>query len=236
MTRDTINFPAQILFNQTDHHVHLEFTTPFNAVSSAVFNGGFQQVKHVVNLKVPKQSCGDETPEQTFNTYCAHHQWNGLTVGMMTAASMKSLRIRQVSIENVDILVLVTAGLSNPLRAGDYAGYRMLSPLSLQHDTINIILISTACFTPAAMVEAIMMVTEAKAAVLQKANIKSQVSNEIATGTGTDSTVVASQNEGALVIEFCGKHTLMGEIIGQAVMNAVTDSIGWDLKNNNYID
>lgn len=234
MSGNSIVFPPQILFNQTESHIHLEFTTTFNVLSSAVLNGGFQEANHIVNLKVPKESYKIEKPDITINNYCIQYNWKGSTVGMMTAASMKSLRIRHVKVENVNMFVLITAGLSNPRRAGDYTECRMLFPVSLSHDTINIILISTASFAPAAMVEAIMIITEAKTAALQNANIKSPISNKIATGTGTDSIVIATQKNEKLCIEFCGKHTLIGELVGQLVIDAITDSINWDLENNDY--
>ena len=236
MSNNSITFPSQILFEQTDDHIHLEFFVPFNTLSSAILNGGFKDVKHIVNLKVSKKFCSAEKPDITLNNYCTQYNWQGITAGMMTAASMKSMRIKQVKVENVDLIVVLTTGLSNPRRAGDYAEYRNLSPICLEHDTINIILISTATFTPTAMVEAIMIVTEAKVAALQKANIKSPISNDIATGTGTDSIIVASQKKAEIGIEFCGKHTLIGELIGQLVIEAITDSIKWDLENNNYIN
>ncbi len=236
MSSDSNVFPAQILFERTNNHIHLEFAIPYNTLSSAVLNGGFQEVKHIVNLKVPKESCNNEKPNDTLNNYCKQKHWQGISVGMMTAASMESMCIRKVNVENVDLIVLLTTGLSNPRRVGDHAEYRSLAPNCLQHDTINIILISTVSFTPTAMVEAIMIITEAKAAALQNANIKSPISNEIATGTGTDSIIIASQKTAETHIEFCGKHTLMGELIGQIVIEAVTDSIRWDLKNNDYIN
>ena len=229
LSDNTITFPPQIGFDQTERHVHLAFGMPFNALSCAVLNGGFQAVDHIINLKVPKEACTDEKPAMTLNRYCLQQGWQGTAAGMMTAASMKSLRIRQRRIEGVDVMALVTTGLSNARRAGDPAEWRTLQPVCLDHDTINIILISTARFTPSAMVEAIMIATEAKAAALQNATIKSAVSRAIATGTGTDAIIMACPKEGKPRIEFCGKHVLMGEVIGQLVIEAVTDSIRWEL-------
>lgn len=234
MSDNSITFPPQILFEKTEDHIHLEFIVPFSALSSAVLNGGFKDVKHIVNLKVPKKFCSAEKPDITLNNYCHQYGWQGITAGMMTAASMKSMCMKQIKVENVDFIVVLTTGLSNPRRVGDYAEYRNLSPISVEHDTINIILISTATFTPTAMVEAIMIITEAKVAALQKANILSPISKDIATGTGTDSVIVASQKKAEIGIEFCGKHTLTGELIGQLVIKAITDSIKWDLENNHY--
>lgn len=229
MSDNAIVFSSQIRFEQTERHVHLAFGTAFNALSCAVLNGGFQEIRHIVNLKVPKEACTDEKPALTLSRYCLQHGWQGTTAGMMTAASMKSLRIRHRKIEGVDVMVLVTTGLSNTRRAGDPAEWPTLRPVCLEHDTINIILISTAQFTPSAMVEAIMIATEAKVAALQDADIKSPVSHAIATGTGTDAIIMASPKNGNPRIEFCGKHVLMGETIGQLVIEAVTDSIRWEL-------
>lgn len=231
MFNNSINFPSQIGFEHTDSHVHIAFEKPFNALSSAVLNGGFEEVMHIVNLKVPMDSCNSISPADTLNNYCDQNQWQGKAVGMMTAASMQSLQIRNRHVENTDIMVLVTAGLSNPKRVGEYAECRSLIPSNPRHDTINIILIGTATFTAAAKVEAIMMITEAKTAALQNANVKSPISNQVATGTGTDSVVVATSKNQKNCLEYCGKHTLIGEIIGQLVIEAVTDAIQWDLQN-----
>jgi len=76
----------------------------------------------------------------------------------------------------------------------------------------------------AAMVEATMLATEAKAAALQNANILSSVSQQIATGTGTDAIAVVS-GSGPQEIAFCGKHVLLGETIGRLVISAVESSI-----------
>lgn len=225
-------FPPQIRFEHTKHHVHLAFGTAFNALSCAVLNGGFQEARHIVNLKVDKDACDDENPEVTLKRYGRRQGWQGTTVGMMTAASMNSLRIRHRRIEGIDVMVLITTGLSNARRAGDLAEWRTLQPVCLEHGTINIILLSTARFTPSAMVEAIMIATEAKAAALQNSGIISPVSSTIATGTGTDAIIVASPKDGNRRIEFCGKHTLMGETIGQLAIEAITDSIRWELATS----
>jgi adenosylcobinamide amidohydrolase len=150
---------------------------------------------------------------------------------MMTAASMDSFRMAKESAQNIDIIVLVTSGLSNPRRVGDRAEHRIMAAESEDIGTINIIMITSALLTGAAMVEALLIVTEAKTAALQDAGIMSPVSNKIATGTGTDSIAVVS-GHGPEEVNYCGKHVLFGEILGRMVTDTVASSIAWDITNS----
>ena len=79
------------------------------------------------------------------------------------------------------------------------------------------------------MVEALLIVTEAKSAALQDAKVLSPVSNTIATGTGTDSAAIVS-GHGPDKVGYCGKHVLFGEMLGRMVNEAVSASIAWDIE------
>ncbi len=182
---------------------------------------------HIVNLKVEKHSDESpiyESPEVTLNRYCTNHEWKGLSVGMMTAASMESLRISNCAKQGVEIITLVTSGLANARRAGDYADYREMTELQAEVGTINTIILTTASLTPSAMVEAIVIATEAKAVALQDLGILSPISNNIATGTGTDAIALVG-GYGSKGIQYCGKHTLFGESLAHTVIESVTSSI-----------
>ena len=137
---------------------------------------------------------------------------------------MNSLRIEQACVEGVDITVLVTTGINNARRAGDKADIQELLGITEEVGTINLILICSARLTDAAMLEAVMVATEGKAAALQDAAVLSPVSGRLATGTGTDAIAVVS-GEGPQEIAFCGKHVLLGEWIGRLVIAAVTSSL-----------
>lgn len=209
-----------------DAHVHVEFDIPHQVVSSAVCNGGIVSANHIVNMKVAKNSSPIELPESTILKYSNAHEWSGKVVGMMTAASMQSFRMIKKSAQGVDIIAMVTSGLSNPRRAGDYAECRQMVTGLEDVGTINIVVVTSAKLTEAAMIEALMIITEAKAAALQHAGILSPVSNQLATGTGTDSVAVAC-GQGPQEVHYCGKHVLFGELLGKAVVEAVSSSIQW---------
>ncbi len=211
------------------NHVHLAFSSPQRVISSAILNGGLTQADHIVNLKVPTSLNASEAPDISLQNYANAQGWQGQVVGMMTAASMNSLRIEQTNIEGVDLAAIVTTGLGNARRAGDKADVQELLAETKEIGTINLILICSAKLTDAAMLEAIMLATEAKAAALQGAGILSPVSNQIATGTGTDSIAIVSGN-GPEEIAFCGKHVLLGQWIGRLVIGAVANSIAGESK------
>lgn len=220
-------------YAQLEHaesHIHVALSTPHRVISSAVLNGGIVQASHLVNLRVPQHGTSLEAPEQTLEKYCADAGWRGTIVGMMTAASMDSFRSARETVQGIDMVVLVTSGLSNPRRVGDRADYREMMTESKKIGTINIIAMTSAILTEAAMVEALMIVTEAKSAALQEAEVKSPVSCKLATGTGTDSIAVVS-GHGPETMRYCGKHVLFGEVLGRLATDAVTSSIDWDLTH-----
>lgn len=215
--------------NHASNHIHITFDMPHRVLSSAVLNGGFTLANYIVNLKVPKSVVCPSAPQQTILSYCEEANWHGVTVGMMTAASMDSFRMVKESEQGIDIAVLVTSGLSNPRRVGDRAEHRVMAAKSEDIGTINIIVLTSAILTEAAMVEALLIVTEAKSAALQNAHVLSPVSNTIATGTGTDSVAIVS-GQGPETVGYCGKHVLFGEMLGRMVTEAVSSSIAWDIE------
>lgn len=213
----------------TQNHVHIEFSRPHQVMSSAVLNGGLACADHLVNMKVSKESSDNDSPELTLSNYCTDAGWQGTSVGMMTAASMKSFRMAKVTEQGIDLVIIVTSGLSNARRVGDRAEYRMMTEESKEVGTINIVFLTSAKLSEAASIEAVLMITEAKTAALQEAKIISPISNKIATGTGTDSVAVVS-GQGPEVIKYCGKHVLFGEILGRLVMDTVASSLAWELS------
>ena len=220
----TININTFTKLQHNGDHIHVAFSSPQRVMSSAILNGGLIKADHIVNRKVAQDSSSCEAPDKSLRDYAKTQGWEGNVVGMMTAASMNSLCIEQACIEGVDITVLVTTGINNARRAGDKADIRELLGMSEEVGTINLILICSARLTDAAMLEAVMVATEGKAAALQDADVLSPISGRLATGTGTDAIAVVSGN-GSPKIAFCGKHVLLGEWIGRLVIAAVTRSL-----------
>lgn len=212
----------------TSDHLVVRLSQTRQVLSSAPFNGGMISADQLLILKVMDNFDGVKGPfeplEQTFQNYCRQNRWTEVTVGMMTSAKMNSFRQIHRESQGVKISVLVTAGVSNARRAGDPAEYRLFDNAEIIGGTINIIILTNATLTPAAQVEAVMVVTEAKAAILQDLGITSPVTGKTATGTGTDAIAIVNGFKSP-EIAFCGKHTLFGEMLASATMEAVSSSV-----------
>ncbi len=215
----------QITVSHSPDHLHVDLSVPHRIISSAPLNGGECFAEHIVNMRVSEIRCEDitEPPATTIANYCTTNNWRGTCVGMMTSASMASFRIAEDTTQGVKTAVLVTTGLSNARRAGDLAEHRLIGSAPQETGTINIILSTTARLSPAALIECVQMITEAKVVACEQHNIKSPVSGLAATGTGTDAIVIIN-GQGPVSIAYCGKHMLFGEILAKLVVRALTQS------------
>lgn len=189
------------------------------SVSSSVLNGGISDTEAVLNLRVDKDTPPPWLPpEQTLMEKAVSLGLSFPVTGMMTAASMRSLS--QVAKSRGELMVhaWVTAGLSNTRRVGDSADE------ALQAGTINIGVFINQPLSDTALVEALMILTEAKVTAIRDLDIASPVSGLPASGTGTDSHAVLCP-KGKAAHHYCGKHTVVGELIGSAVLEACLQSL-----------
>ncbi|MEA3301203.1 MAG: adenosylcobinamide amidohydrolase [Pseudomonadota bacterium] len=201
----------------------LRFDAPRLALSSAVVGGGLAEVGRWLNLRVSGEPI-TETPARTVARLCEARGWREPTLAMLTAASMKSLRVRRATLCGVDLAVLATTGLGNARRAGDRAEYRHLGEGLPAPGTINLAVLCGARLDPAVMVEMVLTATEAKAAALQDLDVRSPLSGGVATGTGTDAIAVFG-GAGPGTVHHAGKHTLFGEQLARLTLAAIGDSI-----------
>jgi adenosylcobinamide amidohydrolase len=147
-----------------------------------------------------------------------------LTVAMMTGAEVARAGHAVAARDGVSVGAWCTAGVTNALRAGDRATVG-----STHVGTINIIVIVNRPLAHGAMVEAVQVATEARVLAVLEASIKSVRSGAPATGTGTDCIAIAAPlgatARGARVEPYCGKHTLLGELIARAVLESCARAI-----------
>jgi adenosylcobinamide amidohydrolase len=142
------------------------------------------------------------------------------TVALMTGAEVARAGHALAARDGVGVGAWCTAGFSNALRAGDRA-----TVPSAHAGTVNLIVMVNRPLTPAAMVEAVQIATEARSLSVLEAGIKSVRSGAPATGTGTDCIAIAAPARGVRAEPYCGKHTLLGELIGRAVFESCTRAI-----------
>ncbi|MEN9464145.1 MAG: hypothetical protein RL217_326 [Pseudomonadota bacterium] len=206
-------------FVQNKDYLSLSLPKPWQALSSAVLNGGLTQAHALLNLRVDAnastpyppaaQSLLQKVQELTLPANC---------IGMMTAASMDSLGYCLAQKQGLSVEVYCTAGIANLRRPGDRADE------CPQIGTINIWLLIHQALTDAALVEALMQLTEAKTTAIRDLGLISPLSLLPASGTGTDSHAVLCPIA-PQPLAYCGKHTALGELIGRAALDACTQSL-----------
>jgi adenosylcobinamide amidohydrolase len=149
------------------------------------------------------------------------------TVALMTGAEVARAGYALATRNGMSAGAWCTAGFSNALRVGDRA--TVLSTLSTHAGTINLIIVVNRPLTRAAMVEAVQIAAEARALAVLEAGIKSVRSGAPATGTGTDCIAIAAPMRaaarGVRAERYCGKHTLLGELIARAVLESCARAI-----------
>ncbi len=145
-------------------------------------------------------------------------------VALMTGAEVARAGHALAARDGVSAGAWCTAGFSNALRAGDRASVN-----STRAGTVNLIVVVNRPLTGAAMVEAVQIAAEARVLAVLEAGIKSVRSGASATGTGTDCIAIAAPLRATLratrAERYCGKHTLLGELIGRAVLDACARAI-----------
>jgi adenosylcobinamide hydrolase len=210
----------------------LRSKTPLKTLSSAVLNGGLRDANYVISVQVPEdvgsniedevhRKAGDFLREETLKLNLPQDQ----VIGIMTAAKMKNIEVKNQKIGDVTVTALATAGVHFAATAGDNVASEPGSFPPENLGTINIIVLVDGNLTESCMVNALMTTTEAKATALKELDVRSRFSGEAATGTVTDSIVMACTKRGA-PIKYAGTGTSIGELIGKSVKEAVKKAVG----------
>lgn len=148
------------------------------------------------------------------------------TTGMGTAAQMDNVAYCTLSYKELSVTAIVTAGVDiNGGRVGDPADYYEPLENIKKHGTINIFLAINADMPEGSINRALVTCTEAKSAALQELMAGSNYSTGLATGSGTDQTIIIANPAAAIYQESAGKHSKLGELIGKTVILAVKDAL-----------
>ena len=215
-----------------DKSIALFFAGARKVLSTSLYNGGYHEDFTAVFNRDMTQGAG--MPCESFaDTYVESMrivaQRIGLdparSTGMGTAAQMENVSVQSRSYKELTVTAIVTGGVeTNGGRVGDPASYYKTVPKKC--GTINIILVIDADLPPGILARALVTCTEAKTAALQELMAESRYSCGLATGSGTDQTIVVANMESSLYFEGAGKHSKLGELIGQSVMAAVKEALG----------
>lgn len=208
----------------------INFNHNRNGVSSSELNGGTCKCyKSVFNQHLSQEKI-DYLVDHDVCEYLIKECENlsidsNYSTGLITLAEMKNTSIVSKSFKNVEVTAISTAGVrTNASRAGDPASYWQENG-EFHFGTINIILLINVCLDESTLMEAFITATEAKTVALSNLRIPSQYSNGYATGTGTDGLCIFSNPDSDEILTNAGKHSKLGELIGNCVIESVTKSI-----------
>ncbi len=194
------------------------FPEPMKTLSWALQGGGLHTTQNIAWIQVGPydltiQTCPREFLQQRLKNIGAAD-----ALGFMTSARIEHYSRASVTVGEVTALAVATVGLGNALRAGDP------SRPSRRVGTINCACLIDQALSLEGMLEAMVISAEAKTAAVLESGLRSAISGEPATGTGTDCHAIACPDR-ELQVAYAGKHTEAGSAIGAAVFNAVQKGV-----------
>ena len=210
--------------------IGIKFNQPRSVLSTSIINGGLRNdLQGVFNHNSTDMV-------MTVEAYVVGMRQEAESMGlspdrvssMGTGARMDNVAIKSASYQGTEVTAIVTAGVEgNAGRVGDPTNYHnpKAKPNMPRPGTINIMLIINVDMPPGTLARALVTCTEAKTAALQELLVGSRYSNGLATGSGTDQTIVVANPEAELYLDDAGKHSKLGELIGLAVKDAVKEAL-----------
>lgn len=211
------------------------FTGKRKVLSTAHRNGGYSEELKAVFNHDATQGAGVACTLRA-DTYQEHMkiitEELGLdsdnTAGITTAASMENVAIKTATYKDLSVTAIVTGGIEvNGGRVGDPTTWHEVDGKhhEIKPGTINIILYIDGNMPAETLTRALVTCTEAKTAAIQELMLGSMYSRGLATGSGTDGTILIANGESSNYYQFAGKHSKLGELIGLAVIQAVKEAL-----------
>lgn len=200
---------SSILSPGPDHrHVLVwRFEEPVQALSSASVGGGFSTPAWLLNIGVPHDYARIDLDEHA-TTIAARRGLSGHGIAMFTAVDVT--RAEHACFEGAS--VSATVGVTRPTWAADPAAGHAHWP-----GTINLIADVPVALEPAAMVQALLAMTEAKTQALLEARVPG-------TGTASDAITLLCSSAGP-VERFGGVRSRWGHRLAMATHAAVRQGL-----------
>lgn len=193
---------------------------PLKTVSSAVINAGSGWFTTFMNRRVTENYQVDDTLEE-LTGYIEEKGFKPTdTVAMMTAVDVNQVVLESCDFEGGSIVVAVTAGAGN----GTDVSMTHLKERKRKIGTVNTWIFVNGTLAEEAFLQAMMTATEAKAKAFQEEKVIDPFTGTIATGTPTDSLLVAATQQGA-DFQYGGPISELGRHIGKTVFEATTEAI-----------
>ncbi|WP_342504143.1 adenosylcobinamide amidohydrolase [Lysinibacillus sp. FSL L8-0126] len=207
-------------FMITEHYIQLQSEIPLKTVSSAVHNPGIGWHNCLLNRSVPGDYVISDVKREVSDFLQRENFSPTSTVVMLTAVPTALVAINEFSAPFGSMIVAVTAGVGNAVDVSR-VHERQDDPYI---GTINTWIIINGCLSEEAFFQALMTATEAKTKALQSEDIRDERSGTIATGTATDSLLIAATQKGEEML-YGGPITEVGKMIAKGVYETTVQAI-----------
>lgn len=207
-------------FTITEQYIKLQAELPLKTASSAVHNPGIGWHNCLLNRSVPGDYVISDVKSEVSDFLKRENFSPTNTVVMLTAVPTALVAINEFSAPFGSLIVAVTAGVGNAVDVSR-VHERQDEPYI---GTINTWVIINGCLSEEAFFQALMTATEAKTKALQSENIRDERSGTIATGTATDSLLIAATQKGEEML-YGGPITEVGKMIAKGVYETTVQAI-----------
>lgn len=150
--------------------------------STSILGGGLRRGRCIVSIRVPRDYAGHD-PASDIRRAARAAGWEP-DVGLITAVDLDRVRVAAATAAGVTAIAAVTAGVARPWAAGSSRGPHPSA------GTINAVVVMDRSLAPAAALNLVATITEAKVLALLEAGVQTP-DGEPASGTATDAVIVA---------------------------------------------
>jgi adenosylcobinamide amidohydrolase len=200
----------------------VQFPQASRVLSWAPLGGGMKKATHWLNHQVDssyKLRCDFPSPSQTLTQVAQKLGLPKSVVGQMTSGDIRKFKKAFYSRKGWTVFAVATAGYSNAVRVGEKAGHD-----SIKVGTINLLVWVSQPVALPTLLEILQIAVEARTLAVIDQKVKSRAMGQPATGTGTDCVAIACP-QGKTQRVYAGKHTVLAELTGRAVLKAMAQEL-----------
>lgn len=222
----TIVIDEQYLL-RSNELIALNSPMPLRTMSSGVTGSGTGWYERFVNRHVAKDYYCENHIEEMETFLRNKHFDLSVTVGMMTAVYLDDVVYRFYQRDGFSVFVVVTAGIANAVdvtRSEEHSSQWTAG-------TINLWIFVNGHLSEAAFIQSVMTATETKVKVMLEQNITDPLTGTQATGTSTDSILIAATQQGEK-LAYAGTITPLGQLISRAVYECMTEAVQKNKRRN----
>jgi adenosylcobinamide amidohydrolase len=214
-----------------DRWLIVSFDEPQMALSWAIYGGGRKETQCVAWHQVTYEDLKPPVDPKEYLEMQLEKNSMLHAVGMLTSADLDAHTFIEKNSEKITACCIATVGMTNALRIGDPVEN------ACAIGTINLLCSVSVPLSEEAQLEALSLAVEARTAAVLQAEIPSIQSGFAATGTGTDCVVITSEiSNHHEVLNYAGKHTQVGSLVGQCVFEAVSRGLeNWKNKTKGAV-